>query len=73
VSCVGPNEHKPSVDEPIEPNGGNVCDGNKAPGLRNTFVVFFRFFHFALNFEFIYNFLKLLSHELVVDSIQKTY
>lgn len=34
----------------IEPNGGNPWDGNKAPGVRKTFVVFFRFFHFALRF-----------------------
>lgn len=39
-----PNEQKPS---PIEPKGGKVCEGRRAPGVRNTFVDFFRFFHLA--------------------------
>lgn len=48
LSWVGPKEHRLSVDDPIDPNGGNVWDGRRAPGLRNTFVLFFRFFHLAL-------------------------
>lgn len=39
--------HKPS---PIAPKGGRPCDGSRAPGVLNTLVVFFLFFHFALRF-----------------------
>lgn len=39
--------HKPSD---MDPNGGSPWDGNSAPGLRNTFVDFLRFFHFARRF-----------------------
>lgn len=39
--------HRPS---PIAPNGGKPCEGKRAPGVRNTFVVFLRFFHFARRF-----------------------
>lgn len=34
----------------MDPNGGSPWDGNRAPGLLNTFVDFLRFFHFALRF-----------------------
>lgn len=47
MSAAGLNEQNPS---PMEPNGGRECDGSKAPGVRNTFVVFLRFFHLALLF-----------------------
>lgn len=42
-----PEGHKLSD---IEPNGGNPWDGKRAPGVRNTFVVFFLFFHLARRF-----------------------
>jgi hypothetical protein len=32
------------------PKGGNPWDGKRAPGVLNTFVVFFLFFHLALRF-----------------------
>lgn len=34
----------------MDPKGGSPWDGNRAPGLLNTFVDFLRFFHFALRF-----------------------
>lgn len=44
---VGRNVQKASF---IVPNGVIPGLGNKAPGVRNTFVVFFLFFHFARRF-----------------------
>ena len=34
----------------IAPNGDRPWDGSRAPGVRNTFVVFFLFFHLARRF-----------------------
>jgi hypothetical protein len=42
-----PEEHIPSG---MLPKGGNPWDGKRAPGVLNTFVVFFLFFHLALRF-----------------------
>lgn len=42
-----PVEHRPSL---MAPKGGSPWEGNSAPGVRKTFVVFFLFFHFALLF-----------------------
>jgi len=42
-----PEEHSPSD---MLPKGGNPWDGRRAPGVLNTFVVFFLFFHLALRF-----------------------
>jgi hypothetical protein len=42
-----PEEHRPSD---ILPKGGSPWDGRSAPGVLNTFVVFFLFFHLALRF-----------------------
>lgn len=44
------NMLEPQRPSPIAPNGGRPWDGSRAPGVRKTFVVFFRFFHFALRF-----------------------
>jgi hypothetical protein len=42
-----PDEQSPSD---MAPKGGNPWDGRRAPGVLNTFVVFFLFFHLALRF-----------------------
>lgn len=42
-----PEEQSPSD---MLPKGGNPWDGKRAPGVLNTFVVFFLFFHLALRF-----------------------
>jgi hypothetical protein len=44
---IPPGEHKLSE---TDPNGGSPWDGRRAPGVLNTFVVFFLFFHFARRF-----------------------
>lgn len=41
------NMLEPQRPSPIAPKGGRPCEGRRAPGVRNTFVVFFRFFHLA--------------------------
>jgi len=40
--------HKVSAVEVIEPNGDKVCGGSMVVALRNTLLVFLRFFHLAL-------------------------
>lgn len=63
VIGLTPTLHRspPNIDEPhrpspiailliFAPKGGRPWDGKSPPGLRNTFVVFFRFFHFARRF-----------------------
>jgi hypothetical protein len=42
-----PDEQRPSD---MEPKGGRPWDGSRAPGERNTLVVFLRFFHLARRF-----------------------
>lgn len=36
--------------EPMDPNGGKLCDGKRDPGVRNTLDDFFLFFHLARRF-----------------------
>ena len=49
-SEFGPvNGQKASASDPIE-NGDKPVEVSKAPGVRNTLVAFFRFFHFARRF-----------------------
>ncbi|KAH6939855.1 hypothetical protein HPB50_021901 [Hyalomma asiaticum] len=40
----------PAAASPTEPKGGRLCEGSSAPGLRNTLLVFLRFFHLARRF-----------------------
>lgn len=44
------NMLEPQSPSPIAPKGGRPCEGKRAPGVLNTLVVFFLFFHFALLF-----------------------
>lgn len=43
-------ENMSPVIPELDPKGGSGWEGMKAPGLRNTLLDFFRFFHFARRF-----------------------